>query len=62
MHIIRKGKSEGSGGYQELAWVRPGGAVEALDGDAALGIELPLVYHIGRLLAVLRHDVLDGEP
>ena len=62
MHIIRKGKSEGSGGYQELAWVRPGRAVEALDGDAALGIELALVYHIGRLLAVLRHDVLHREP
>jgi hypothetical protein len=28
--------------YQELARVGPGRAVEALDGDAALGIEIPL--------------------
>lgn len=46
---------------QELAWVGPGRAVEALDGDA-LGIELPLVHHIGSLLTLLRHDVLHRKP
>jgi hypothetical protein len=48
--------------YQELARVGPGRAVEALDGDAALGMELPLVYHIGSLLTLLRHDVLHRKP
>ena len=33
--------------YQELARVGPGRAVEALDGDAALGIEIPLYTTLG---------------
>jgi hypothetical protein len=47
---------------QELAGVRPGGAAEALDGDSAAGDgERAAVYHVGRLLAVLRHDAVGGE-
>jgi len=47
---------------QELARVRPGGATESLDGDGAAGSkERAAVDHVGRLLAVLRHDAVGGE-
>jgi hypothetical protein len=42
---------------KELAGVRPGRAAEALDGESAVGAEeRAAVDHVGRLLAVLRHD------
>jgi hypothetical protein len=47
--------------HQELARVGPGVAVEALDGDRALGVELAPVDDVGRLVAALRDDVLGGE-
>ena len=47
--------------HQELARVGPGVAVEALDGDPVLGVDLALVDDVGRLVAALRDDVLGGE-
>jgi hypothetical protein len=40
----------------------PGRVVGELNNDVALGIELPLVYHIGLLLTMLRHNVLHPKP
>ena len=68
MHIIRKRKKEGvwNTGNDVALGVRllfcPGRVVGELNNNVALGIELPLVYHIGLLLTMLIHDVLHPKP
>lgn len=47
---------------QELARVGPGRLVEALDGHPPAAVEDAAVDDVGRLLAVLRHDAVGGEP
>lgn len=57
----QEGAWKGNTSNQELAWVGPGGAVEALDGNPALGVELALIDDVGRLVAVFGDDILGGE-
>ena len=47
---------------EELAGVRPGGLVEALDGDGGVSVdEPPFENHVGRLLSVLGDDIIRRE-